>query len=291
MTKRTSWHFLFCHAAIVVLPKRDDKRKKTAFSKRRSNRKAICHGSMSARAVASDVNALRLLSWFRVFALDSWPRKKQQLEINHKCWPILTCWFVFWAVAELKFAAIRNLHGQSTIFPSQSSALEVCKLNTTKKKKKQIKKRSHFSFDSKLCDQFVWTNEVNNMLLFHMFFRSEPPSSPPSETRTMKLGWLLKECDPIMLMCSRETIEERERGWRLDLGEKDVSIKILSSVVLKPKWCLCQKNSLFQPFDSLKCARSPFQKPWDVDDEKFPKLRANFTQIWRSKKKNHLKSC
>lgn len=52
----------------------------------------------------------------------------------------------------------------------------------------------------------IWTNEVNNMLLFHMFFRSEPPSPRHNESETETRNWdeLFKRV-VLMLMCSRDT--------------------------------------------------------------------------------------
>lgn len=77
-----------------------------------------------------------------------------------------------------------------------------------------------------------WTNEVNNMLLFHMFFRSEPPSSPPEwDPKWHEIGMAIKSVvRKSWCARARQSMSEREREadrlglWRKRRGQ----LRILS---------------------------------------------------------------
>lgn len=89
--------------------------------------------------------------------------------------------------------------------------LEVCKLKSEAASGALFQLETYFNWSA---NNVEWTNEVNNVLLFHMFFRSEPPSSPEQKSET-ELGWELFEkwCGPKALveLCSRDSDGPDER--------------------------------------------------------------------------------
>lgn len=126
----------------------------------------------------------------------------------------------------------------------------------------------------------IWTNEVNNLLLFHMFFRSEPPSSPPPKwewDRNMKLGCAIKKCGPYVDVLARDKrgCGEAKTCIRISFDSRK-SRKVLSGRLSRPDVCA----KLSRPRVPASSDSLHFQK--DVDDDFHKSRHTKTNRVWAS---------